>query len=71
VLLVLARLTKAVREPVGVALVAQEERVRIRASRRFSRPLALSRRWDWGLLSTKGVCIAASVCFSSPWNEMG
>jgi hypothetical protein len=59
--LVLARLTKAVPPPepaaavADVALVVQVERVRIRASRCFSRPPALSRRW--GLLSMKGVCI--------------
>ena len=63
--LVLARLTKAVPPPepaaavADVALVVQVERVRIRASRCFSRPPALSRRW--GLLSMKGVCIVASV----------
>ena len=65
-LLVLARLTKAVAVAVppelaaAALLVVQVERVRILARRCFSRPAALSRRW--GLLSTKGVRIVASVC---------
>lgn len=64
--LALARLTKAAVPPepaaaavADVALVVQVERVRILASRCFSRPPALSRRWA-GLLSMKGVCIVAS-----------